>query len=276
MHAFYHKKKPIQLIISSMAKKKEISVEEKLRSLFDLQIIDSRIDEIRNVRGELPLEVEDLESEIAGMDLKLEQLNSQLNDFDLGIKENKNIIESANDLIAKYADKLKNVRNNREYNSIVKEEEYQQLEIQLAEKKIKELKVKIEQKKETIGVLTEQLSVKTNHLTAKKEELDEIMQETAKEETLLMKQSAVFEEKIDDRLIVAYKRIRGSVKNGLAIVPIERGASGGSYFTIPPQVQMEIASRKKIITDEYSGRILVDAELAEEEYVKINKLIKSV
>jgi len=276
LHAFYHKKKPIQLIISSMAKKKEISVEEKLRSLFDLQIIDSRIDEIRNVRGELPLEVEDLESEIAGMDLKLEQLNSQLNDFDLGIKENKNIIESANDLIAKYADKLKNVRNNREYNSIVKEEEYQQLEIQLAEKKIKELKVKIEQKKETIGVLTEQLSVKTNHLTAKKEELDEIMQETAKEETLLMKQSAVFEEKIDDRLIVAYKRIRGSVKNGLAIVPIERGASGGSYFTIPPQVQMEIASRKKIITDEYSGRILVDAELAEEEYVKINKLIKSV
>ena len=276
MHAFYHKKKPIQLIISSMAKKKEISVEEKLRSLFDLQIIDSRIDEIRNVRGELPLEVEDLESEIAGMDLKLEQLNSELNDFDLGIKENKNIIESANDLIAKYAEKLKNVRNNREYNSIIKEEEYQQLEIQLAEKKIKELKVKIEQKNETIGVLTEQLSVKTNHLTAKKEELDEIMQETAKEETLLMKQSAVFEEKIDDRLIVAYKRIRGSVKNGLAIVPIERGASGGSYFTIPPQVQMEIASRKKIITDEYSGRILVDAELAEEEYVKINKLIKSV
>ncbi len=276
MHAFYHKKKPIQLIISSMAKKKEISVEEKLRSLFDLQIIDSRIDEIRNVRGELPLEVEDLESEIAGMDLKLEQLNSELNDFDFGIKENKNIIESANDLIAKYADKLKNVRNNREYNSIVKEEEYQQLEIQLAEKKIKELKVKIEQKKEIIDVLTEQLSVKTNHLTAKKEELNEIMQETAKEETLLMKQSAVFEEKIDNRLIVAYKRIRGSVKNGLAIVPIERGASGGSYFTIPPQVQMEIASRKKIITDEYSGRILVDAELAEEEYVKINKLIKSV
>jgi predicted nucleic acid-binding Zn-ribbon protein len=276
LHAFYHKKKPIQLIISSMAKKKEISVEEKLRSLFDLQIIDSRIDEIRNVRGELPLEVEDLESEIAGMDLNLEQLNSELNDFDLDIKENKNIIESANDLIAKYADKLKNVRNNREYNSIVKEEEYQQLEIQLAEKKIKELKIQIEQKKEIIGVLTEQLGVKTNHLTATKEELDEIMQETAKEETLLMIQSAAFEEKIDDRLIVAYKRIRGSVKNGLAIVPIERGASGGSYFTIPPQVQMEIASRKKIITDEYSGRILVDAELAEEEYVKINKLIKSV
>ncbi len=276
MHAFYRKKKPIQLIISSMAKKNEISVEEKLRSLFDLQIIDSRIDEIRNVRGELPLEVEDLENEIAGMDDKLQNLTAELDDFDLDIKENKNTIESANDLIAKYADKLKNVRNNREYNSIVKEEEYQQLEIQLAEKKIKELKVKIEQKKETISVLNEQLDVKKNHLTAKKNELDEIMQETEKEETHLLAQSEKFESKIDERLITAYKRIRGSVKNGLAIVPIERGASGGSYFTIPPQVQMEIASRKKIITDEYSGRILVDAELAEEEYTKINKMIKNI
>ena len=276
MHAFYRKKKPIQLIISSMAKKNEISVEEKLRSLFDLQIIDSRIDEIRNVRGELPLEVEDLENEIAGMDDKLQNLTAELDDFDLDIKENKNTIESANDLIAKYADKLKNVRNNREYNSIVKEEEYQQLEIQLAEKKIKELKVKIEQKKETISDLNEQLDVKKNHLTAKKNELDEIMQETEKEETHLLAQSEKFESKIDERLITAYKRIRGSVKNGLAIVPIERGASGGSYFTIPPQVQMEIASRKKIITDEYSGRILVDAELAEEEYTKINKMIKNI
>ena len=162
-----------------MAKKTEISVEEKLRALFDLQIIDSRIDEIRNVRGELPLEVEDLETEIAGRDENLAKLTAELNDFDLGIKENKSIIDSANDLIAKYADKLKNVRNNREYNSIVKEEEYQQLEIQLAEKKTKELKVQIEQKKETIAALTEQIDLKKNHLSAKKGELDEIMQETA-------------------------------------------------------------------------------------------------
>jgi len=259
-----------------MAKKTEISVEEKLRALFDLQIIDSRIDEIRNVRGELPLEVEDLENEIAGMDKKLAKLTAELNDFDLEIKENKSIIESANDLIVKYADKLKNVRNNREYNSIVKEEEYQQLEIQLAEKKTKELKIQIEQKKETIVISTEQLDMKKNHLSAKKDELDEIMQETAREETLLTAQSTAFEEKIDARLIIAYKRIRGSVKNGLAIVPIERGASGGSYFTIPPQVQMEIASRQKIITDEYSGRILVDSELAEEEHIKINKMIKGL
>ena len=259
-----------------MAKKNEISVEEKLRALFDLQIIDSRIDEIRNVRGELPLEVEDLENEIAGMDEKLKKLTAELGDFDLGIKENKNIIESANGLIVKYAEKLKNVRNNREYNSIVKEEEYQQLEIQLAEKKIKELKAQIEQKKETIELLNETLADKKDHLNSKKSELGEIMQETEKEEALLISQSETFEQKIDDRLIVAYKRIRGSVKNGLAIVPIERGASGGSHFTIPPQIQMEIASRQKIITDEYSGRILVDAELAKEEREKINKMIQNL
>ena len=276
MRAFYRKKQPILLIISSMAKKTEISIEEKLRALFDLQIIDSRIDEIRNVRGELPLEVEDLENEIFGMDDKLTKLTSELSDFDLGVKENKNIIESAKGLIAKYAEKLKNVRNNREYNSIVKEEEYQQLEIQLAEKKIKELIAQTEQKKETIELLNERLSDKKNHLSAKKDELQEIMQETEKEEALLISHSENFEKKIDSRLIVAYKRIRGNVKNGLAIVPIERGASGGSHFTIPPQVQMEIASRQKIITDEYSGRILVDAELANEEREKINKMIQSL
>ena len=276
MRAFYRNNQPIQLITPSMAKKTEISVEEKLRALFDLQIIDSRIDEIRNVRGELPLEVEDLENEIAGMDEKLKKLTAELSDFDLGIKENKNIIESANGLIAKYAEKLKNVRNNREYNSIVKEEEYQQLEIQLAEKKIKELKAQTEQKKETIELLNERLSDKKNHLSAKKDELQEIMKETEKEEALLISHSETFEKKIDDRLIFAYKRIRGNVKNGLAIVPIERGASGGSHFTIPPQVQMEIASRQKIITDEYSGRILVDAELAKEEREKINKMIQNL
>ncbi|MGB1449703.1 MAG: zinc ribbon domain-containing protein [Flavobacteriaceae bacterium] len=259
-----------------MAKKKEISVEEKLRALFDLQIIDSRIDEIRNVRGELPLEVEDLENEIQGMTVKLEKLNSDLSEFDASIKEFKNNIEEAKELITKYADKLNNVRNNREYNSIVKEEEYQKLEIELAEKKIKELKAKTELKKETIATLTEQIADKQKHLDAKKNELDEIMKETEKEEGLLMEQSQKFEGKIEERLIKAYKRIRSNVKNGLAVVAVERGASGGSFFTIPPQVQMEIASRQKIITDEYSGRILVDAELAEEERAKITKMIQAL
>ena len=259
-----------------MAKKKEITVEEKLRALFDLQIIDSRIDEIRNVRGELPLEVEDLENEIAGMNVKMDKLNSDLAEFDISIKEYKNTIEQAKELISKYAEKLNNVRNNREYNSIVKEEEYQKLEIELAEKKIKELKAKTELKKETIATLEEQLSDKQKHLDAKKSELDEIMKETEKEEQLLIEQSEKFENKIEERLIKAYKRIRGNVKNGLAVVAVERGASGGSFFTIPPQVQMEIASRQKIITDEYSGRILVDAQLAEEEKDKINKLIETL
>ncbi len=259
-----------------MAKKKEISVEEKLRALFDLQIIDSRIDEIRNVRGELPLEVEDLESEIQGMTVKLEKLNSDLAEFDTSIKEFKNGIEEAKELITKYADKLNNVRNNREYNSIVKEEEFQKLEIELAEKKIKELKAKTELKKETIETLNAQIADKQKHLDAKKSELDEIMKETEKEETLLMEQSGKFEAKIEERLIKAYKKIRSNVKNGLAVVAVERGASGGSFFTIPPQVQMEIASRQKIITDEYSGRILVDAELAEEEKTKITKMIKAL
>jgi len=259
-----------------MAKKKEITVEEKLRALFDLQIIDSRIDEIRNVRGELPLEVEDLENEIQGMGVKLDKLKGDLAEFDLSIKEFKNNIEVAKELITKYADKLNNVRNNREYNSIVKEEEFQKLEIELAEKKIKELKAKTELKNETIASLTEQMDDKQKHLDAKKNELDEIMKETEKEESLLIEQSERFEGLIEDRLLKAYKRIRGNVKNGLAVVPVERGASGGSFFTIPPQVQMEIASRQKIITDEYSGRILVDADLAEEERTKIAKMIEAL
>ena len=259
-----------------MAKKKEISVEEKLRALFDLQIIDSRIDEIRNVRGELPLEVEDLDNEIQGMSAKLEKLNNDLAEFDTSVKAFKNNIEEAKELITKYADKLNNVRNNREYNSIVKEEEFQKLEIELAEKKIKEIKAKTELKKETIETLNAQIADKQKHLDAKKNELDEIMKETEKEESLLIEQSSKFEAKIEDRLINAYKRIRSNVKNGLAVVAVERGASGGSFFTIPPQVQMEIASRQKIITDEYSGRILVDAELAEEEKTKITKMIKAL
>lgn len=259
-----------------MAKKKEISVEEKLRALFDLQIIDSRIDEIRNVRGELPLEVEDLDNEIQGMSVKLEKLLNDLAEFDTSVKAFKNNIEEAKELITKYADKLNNVRNNREYNSIIKEEEFQKLEIELAEKKIKEIKAKTELKKETIETLNAQISDKQKHLDAKKNELDEIMKETEKEESLLIEQSSKFEAKIEDRLINAYKRIRSNVKNGLAVVAVERGASGGSFFTIPLQVQMEIASRQKIITDEYSGRILVDAELAEEEKTKITKMIEAL
>jgi predicted nucleic acid-binding Zn-ribbon protein len=256
-----------------MAKKKEISIEKKLRALYDLQLIDSRIDEIKNLRGELPIEVEDLENEIAGLNTKFEKVKAEVQENEQGITDQKQTIETAKELLKKYEEKLKNVRNNREYNSIVKEQEYQDLESQLAEKKIKEFKAFIDRKQEAITSVTEKLEERNAHLKAKKEELDTILKETQKEEDLLQKKSAEFETKIEERLVTAYKRIRGSVRNGLAIVPVERGASGGSYFTIPPQIQLEILSRNKIIMDEHSGRILIDAELAKEEQNKISKII---
>jgi len=254
-----------------MAKKTEVTVENKLRALYDLQLIDSRIDEIKNLRGELPLEVEDLENEIAGLNSRLDKVKTEIKEDEHDIAEQKQTIEMAKELLKKYEEKLKNVRNNREYNSIVKEQEFQELEIQLAEKKIKEHKARIEQKQEAVNVINERFEERNIHLKAKKGELEAILKETHKEEDLLQKKST--EKQIEERLISAYRRIRSSVKNGLAIVPVERGASGGSYFSIPPQVQLEIASRSKIIMDEHSGRILVDPELAKEEQAKIQKLI---
>lgn len=259
-----------------MAKKKEITVEEKLRALYDLQLIDSRVDKIRNVRGELPLEVEDLEDEVTGLNKRIEKLNNELAVIEDSIKTKKNQIEDSKAAIKKYSEQQKNVRNNREFNALSKEIEYQELEIQLADKNIKEFKAQIEQKNEVIGQTNERLSERETHLKHKKDELDAILAETEKEEKTLLKKSEEFEKDIDDRLVQAYKRIRTNVRNGLAVVPIERGASGGSFFTIPPQVQMEIAGRKKIITDEHSGRILVDSELAREEQEKMEKLFSKI
>ena len=255
-----------------MAKKTETTVEEKLLALFDLQLIDSRVDEIRNVRGELPLEVEDLVDEVTGLNTRLEKLNADLGLIEDGIKDRKNLIEEAKALIKKYTGQQDKVRNNREYNSLSKEIEFQELEIQLAEKQIREHQAQIEQKNIIIEETKERLTKREEHLTHKQAELDEILAETEKEEQALLKESEKFAKGIEERLFKAYKRIRGNVKNGLAVVPVERGASGGSFFTIPPQVQMEIASRKKIITDEHSGRILVDPTLADEEREKMETL----
>jgi hypothetical protein len=255
-----------------MATKTEITVEEKLRALYDLQLIDSRIDEIRNVRGELPLEVEDLEDEVQGLKTRLDKLKTDVETINYEISAKKNLIEEAKVLIKKYSEQQKNVRNSREFNSLAKEVEYQELEIQLAEKNIKEFKVQIEQKKEVISETKERLSERESHLKHKKGELDAILAETEKEEKALLSKSESYQKQIEERLVKAYNRIRQNVKNGLAVVPIERGASGGSFFTIPPQVQVEIAARKKIITDEHSGRILVDPALAEEEQAKMEKL----
>jgi len=259
-----------------MANTKELSVEDKLRAIYDLQLIDSRIDEIRNVRGELPLEVEDLEDEVAGLSTRSEKLKSELEVVEDLIKSKKNAIEDHKEVIKKYTKQQESVRNNREFNSLTKEVEFQELEIQLAEKQIKEMKASIEHKKEVISNLKEKLEAKSSHLKHKKSELDAIMAETQKEEIFLTEKSSEFSEQIEARLLAAYNRIRSSVRNGLAVVSIERGASAGSFFTIPPQTQVEIASRKKIITDEHSGRILVDSVLADEEKEKMEQLFSSI
>ena len=259
-----------------MAKKKQITVEEKLRALFDLQLIDSRIDKIRDIRGELPLEVEDLEDELAGMNTRLEKLNDGIEVVVNSISDKKNHIEESKELIKKYTKQQDNVRNNREYDSLSKEIEFQELEIELNEKHIKEFNVQIEQKKIVVDETSDRLKQRQEHLAHKQGELNEILAETEKEEQALINKSTDYEKKIEERLIKAYKRIRTSVKNGLAVVAIDRGASGGSFFTIPPQIQMEIAGRKKIITDEHSGRILVDIDLAKEEEEKMEKLFNKL
>lgn len=255
-----------------MAKKAEATVEQKLRALYDLQLIDSRVDEIRNVRGELPLEVEDLENEVLGLKTRMDKLKTDVETVNYEITAKKNLIDEAKALIKKYSEQQKNVRNSREFNSISKELEFQELEIQLADKNIKEFKAQIEQKKGVVSGTKERLGEREAHLKHKKGELNAILAETEKEEKALLDKSLKFQKDIEERLVKAYTRIRKNVKNGLAVVPIERGASGGSFFTIPPQVQVEIASRKKIITDEHSGRILVDPVLAEEEQVKMQKM----
>ena len=258
-----------------MAKKtNDISVEEKLRALYDLQIIDSRLDEIRNTRGELPVEVEDLEIEIEGLEKRAEKFQLEIKEQQDEINTKNEVIAHAKSLIEKYKGQQDNVRNNKEFESLEKEVEYQELEIQLAEKRIKEFGAKIAHKNETFGDLETKISDLKNHLKFKKEELDGLIAETQKEEDLLIGKSNEFAEKIDERLLSSYKRIRDNSLNGLAVVGLERGAPKGSFFTIPAQKQMEIAQRKKIIIDEHSGKILVDDEMVMEENEKMKDIIK--
>jgi uncharacterized protein len=258
-----------------MAKKK-YTPEETLRALFNLQIIDSRIDQMREVRGELPIEVQDLEDEMAGLTKKVEKIEEEIGELNSLILDKKNIIEDSKVAIKKYLEQQKNVRNNREFDSLNKEIEYQELEAQLAEKRINENSARIADKNEMLAEIKEHFSLKQSALEAKQSELKEIVAETEKEEDILMVESQKASKSIEDRLLKAYKRIRGASKNGLAVVPVERGASGGSFIKIPPQVQLDIASRKKIIVDEHSGRILVDSELAEEQSSKMDKKLKRV
>ena len=246
-----------------MAKTKndDISVEEKLRALYELQVVDSKIDKIRTVRGELPLEVRDLEDIVAGLETRVNNMNDELKAMEEGITEKKNVMKDAAALIKKYEAQQGKVRNNREYDAITKEIEFQNLEIQLAEKRIKEYKANIAAKKEIIEQSEEELKERQKDLKLKQKELSEIVAETEKEEEALIKKSKASEAMIEDRLLNAYKRIRGNVMNGLGVVTVQRDACGGCFNKIPPQRQLDIRTHKKVIVCEHCGRILVDAEI---------------
>ena len=228
------------------------------------------------MRGELPLEVEDLQDEVTGLQKRIEKLEKDLADIDEKVKNKKIAIDQSNEFIKRYKEQQDNVRNNREFDALSKEIEFQELEIELAEKHIKEFNAQTNHKQETIDQTKKELEEKQKDLDYKKSELDNILQETEKEEKRLENKSEEIKTELEERLQKAYDRIRNTVKNGQAVVTIERGASGGSFITIPPQVQMEIASRKKIMSDEHSGRILVDEELAGEEEDKMRELFTSL
>lgn len=258
-----------------MAKKiSDISVEEKLRALYDLQIIDSRLDEIRNTRGELPVEVEDLDNEIEGLDKRAGKFRDEIDELNDNINVKKEVINHSKNLIEKYKSQQDNVRNNKEFEALSKEIEYQELEIQLAEKRIREFDAKISHKNDTLDDLNSKIKELKKHLKFKKTELDGLISETQKEEEFLIEKSKEFKKNIDERLLKSYERIRNNSMNGLAVVGLERGAPKGSFFTIPPQKQVEIAQRKKIIIDEHSGKILVDDELVTEETEKMQDILK--
>lgn len=242
----------------------EITVEERLRALYSLQVVDSEIDKIKTLRGELPLEVQDLEDDIAGLETRLGNFREEVVNLEKAVtKKNSEILE-AETLIKKYEEQQKNVRNNREFDSLSKEIEYQKLEIELFNKKIKEFNTQIEEKKIIIGESESALSDREADLENKRKELDEIISDTQKEEEGLYNKSEKIQERIEERLLTAYKRIRSNARNGLAVVPVQRDACGGCFNQIPPQRQLDIKSRKKIIVCEYCGRILVDDEIISE------------
>ncbi len=239
------------------ATKKEATVAEKLDALYELQKIDSEIDRIRTVRGELPLEVQDLEDEIEGLETRIAKIQEEVKEIEVEISDRKNASKDAELAIGKYKEQQKNVRNNREYESLSKEIEFQELEIKLHEKKSKEAKARIAQKKELLEETKERLNFRKEDLKNKKSELDEIIAETQKDEDSLVASSEKAKAKIEDRLLVAYTRLRQNAKNGLAVVPVERDSCGGCFNQIPPQRQLDIEMKKKVIVCEHCGRILV-------------------
>lgn len=239
------------------------TVEERLKNLYKLQLVDTEIDKLRITRGELPLEVRDKEAELAGLETRIEKLQSELDQLEKTIANEKNAILESDALIKKYTEQQNNVRNNREYDSLSKEIEFQTLCIQSNEKKIENYKKDIELKSAKLEEAKEGFEDKKKDLEDKKNELDDIINETQKEEDKLTKDREKYLSIIDKRLAYAYNRIRNNVRNKLAVVTIERDACGGCFNKIPPQRQLEIKTNKKIIPCEYCGRILVDSNLLE-------------
>ena len=254
-----------------MAKKDptDLSVEEKLKTLYQLQTALSSIDEKRALRGELPLEVQDLEDEIEGLTTRVEKIQNEINEFERAIVQKKGEIADAEQSVARYKEQLNEVKNNREYDTLSKEIEFQTLEIELCNKKIREANNRIAEKKEELAANQEVIKERQDDLDVKKSELDEIMEETRAEEDKLKEKVKDLESKIETRLLTSFKRIRKNARNGLGVVYVQRDACGGCFNKIPPQRQLDIKMHKKIIVCEYCGRIMIDPELAG---VKLDKM----
>jgi hypothetical protein len=247
-----------------MAKKDptDLSVEEKLKTLFQLQTALSAIDEKKALRGELPLEVEDLEAEIEGLNTRVERIQAEVSDFERAISQKKAEIIEAQNSVDRYKQQLNDVRNNREYDTLSKEIEFQSLEIELCNKKINEAQRRIAEKQDELQANQSVMNDKQADLDVKRNELDEIMEETRAEEDKLKEKAQELEAKIEPRLLTSFKRIRKNARNGLGIVYVQRDACGGCFNKIPPQRQLDIKMHKKVIVCEYCGRILIDPELA--------------
>ncbi|MBB5635519.1 hypothetical protein HDF26_004079 [Pedobacter cryoconitis] len=239
----------------------EQTVEQKLKALYELQTLHTKIDKIRQIRGELPMEVADLEDEVAGLETRIQKFKAELDETEDAIVTRKNMIKEAQALIKKYDTQLKEVKNNREYDALTKEVEIQSLEIQVCEKKIREYGFDISTKTEVYEKALSDLESRKNDLEIKRGELQTITSETEKDEQGLNKKAEKAEGVIEERLLIAYRRLRGNANNGLAVVTIDRDSCSGCFNQIPPQRQLDIRQRKKIIVCEHCGRILVDEAL---------------
>ncbi len=252
-----------------MAQVKDYSVEEKLSSLIKLQKVDSKLDGIKILKGELPIEVSDLEDEIEGLNARQNRIEEEMNGIQQFIEDKKTLIKDSQELIKKYEKQSDNVKNNREFEAINKEMEMQVLEVKLAEKHIKDATEDIAEKGRLLEVAKKAVATKETNLKGKKSELEKIIKETEKEENQYKKLESAARESVEERLLVSYDRIRNNYRNGLAVVPVERDSCGGCYNAIPPQKQSEIKQRKKIIVCENCGRIMVDDDLNNAVEVKI-------